>query len=219
MSECVNTNTVMAWRSQTRRMVRTCCWLGVSAFLLVLALRDLQVDRRLDVVARLDRATPYLSLLGPPVRVGLLADRVNVIGEPVYVNLRIPRWFRRATVELRYENPGQLPLRFGVRTHPVLWAFEFPEPESLPLALPLPVGGGEKEKVFPPVPPGGGVRGGGGIVTMRIPFELQRSWQVERNVYRFVLSAPGANVEQPIVIHGLRVTAERDPICFSRLCL
>ncbi|MDO8462782.1 MAG: hypothetical protein Q7S96_00710 [bacterium] len=201
------------------RNIRWAVWIVAVGFLLILALRDLQLDRRFDVVAQLDRATPYLSFLGPPVRVELSADRVNVIGEPVYVNLRIPRWFRRATVELRYENPGDIPLRFGVRTHPTQWAFQFPEPEFHPLALPLPEGGGEKEKIFPPVPPGGGAWGGGEIVTMRIPFELQRAWQVERNVYRFVLSAPGASSEQPIIVHGLRVIAEREPVCLAGICL
>ncbi|MDO8599538.1 MAG: hypothetical protein Q7S02_05505, partial [bacterium] len=131
-------------------------------------------------------------------------------GEPAYVNLRIPRWFRRATLELQYENPHALPFRLGVRTHPIAWAFHFPE--SYPLSrragrdrsLPLPEGRGETI---------------GEVEVRRVPFDLQRAWQVERNVYRFVLSAPGASVERPIVIHGLRMTAERDPVCVGRICI
>jgi len=181
--------------SRASGWVRVTAWLAAAAFLFVLVLRDLQLDRRLDVVARLDRATPYVSLLGPPVRVGLSADRVQVIGDPVYVNLRIPRWFRRATLELRYENPYALPLRVGVRTHPTLWALQFPTPSSSP------------------------PESGGGSFVLRVPFDLQRAWQVERNVYRFVLSTPGARPEQPLTIHALRVTAEREPICLGRLCV
>lgn len=180
-------------------------WGSAGAFLLALALRDLQLDRTLVLEARLDRATPYLSTLGPPARVVQGEKRpqesfsVHVVGEPVYVNLRIPRWFRRATVELTYENSSNIPLKLGVRTHPTQWAFEFPEP--LPLSLPLPEGRGET------------------IRTLRVPFALQRAWQVERNVYRFVLSAPGVSAEQPIVIHALRVTAEREPVCVRRFCV
>ncbi|MBI4449505.1 hypothetical protein HY634_00420 [Candidatus Uhrbacteria bacterium] len=194
-----------------RRSIRPLVWVVAGTFIIALALRDLQVDRRLDVMARLDRATPYLSTLGPPSRVALSVDRTTVLGEPVYVNLRIPRWFRRVTVELQYENPNNLPLRFGVRTHPTEWAFQFPEPEphllalrTNPLSLPLPEARGESVSE---------------VKTLRVPFDLQRAWQVERNVYRFVLSAPGANAEQPIVIYGLRVTAERNPICLGGWCI
>ncbi len=196
-----------------QRVVRIGIWSIVAVFLVALALRDLQLDRRLDVVARLDRATPYVSTLGPPVRVALSADRANIIGEPVYVNLRIPRWFRRATVELRYENPGNLPLRFGVRTHPTQWAFQFPTPSPDARA------GAGRSLPGPRPQAGGSPERGGGPLVLRVPFDLQRAWQVERNVYRFVLSAPGVSAEQPIIVHGLRVTAERDPVCVGRFCL
>lgn len=195
MSAPVNVTTESTREQRCRHLVRACVWLAAIVFLGFLTLRDLQLNRQLDVVARLDRATPYLSTLGPPVRVALSSDHATVIGEPVYINLRIPRWFRRATVELEYENPHNLPFKLGVRTHLTAWAFEFPTPSSSPSE-----------------------RGGGSLV-LRVPFELQRAWQVERNVYRFVLSAPGVSAEQPIVIHALRVTAEREPICFGRFCL
>lgn len=190
-----------------RRNIRLVVWGAAALFLIALALRDLQLDRSLVLEARLDRATPYLSTFGPPARV-IQEKRpqesfsVRIIGEPVYVNLRIPRWFRRATVELVYENTHSLPFKLGVRTHPTQWAFQFPE--SLPIGdFKFEISDSEKVEVK----------------TLRVPFALQRAWQVERNVYRFVLSVPGVNPEQPIVIRGLRVTVERDPICFGQLCL
>lgn len=185
-----------------RRSIRFVAWVAAALLLLALALRDLQLDRRLDISARFDRATPYLSTFGPPARVELEGKKrysvpfsVRVVGEPVYVNLRIPRWFRRATVELAYENPGNIPFKLGVRTHPTQWAFQFPDALNCPTP------------------------GVGRSTCLHVPFDLQRSWQVERNVYRFVLSAPGVSAEQPIVIRGLRVVAEREPVCIGRLCI
>lgn len=178
-----------------QRSIRVAVWGAAALFLLTLALRDLQLDRRLVLEARLDRATPYLSTFGPPSRVALSSDRATLSAEPVYVNLRIPRWFRRATVELEYENPNSIPFKFGVRTHPTAWAFQFSTPSSSP-----------SER-------------GGGALALRVSFELQRAWQVERNVYRFVLSAPGVSAEQPIVIRGLRVVAEREAVCVLGACL
>jgi hypothetical protein len=177
------------------RFIRAAAWIAAGLFLIALAARDLQLDRTLEVFADTlrNRATPYVSPFGPPSRVDASSSDVLVVGEPVYVNVRLPRWFRRAMLELRYQNPNALPLRVGVRTHPTQWAFQFPEPQ-------------------PPVIDGA-------VTILRIPFNLQRAWQVERNVYRFVLSAPSVGIEQPIVIHGLRVTAERDPICLGKFCL
>lgn len=200
------------------RIIRILVWAAAALFLLALTLRDLQLDRRLDIVAQLDRATSYLSTFGPPSRValssqssdGTMSDRAALSAEPVYVNLRIPRWFRRATVELEYENPSNIPFKLGVRTHPTQWAFHFPEPEFLPLKLPLPEGRGETAECSTP-----GVE----QRCVRVPFELQRAWQVERNMYRFVLSAPGVSAERPIVVRGLRVVAERDAICLAKVCI
>lgn len=175
-----------------QRLIRYTLWGAAGVFLLVLALRDLQLDRTLDAsVARFDRATPYLSTFGPNARVARTRDGVRVVGEPVYVYLRIPRWFRRVTVEFAYENPAGLPeVRFGPRTHPTSWAFDL-HPISME----------------------------GSLVRAELPFTLQRSWQTERNEYQFLLSAPGANAERPIVLRSLRVTATRDPVCVARWCV
>lgn len=176
-----------------QRGIRVTVWGTALLFLLTLALRDLQLDRKLVLEARMDRATPYLSTLGPPARVELARDGVRMTGEPVYVNLRIPRWFRSVMVELEYDDPGARPLKLGVRTHPTQWAFEFPPPLS------------QKWDAT--------------THTLLVPFHFQRAWQVERNVYRFVLSAPGVSAEQPIVIRKIRVIASRGRFCMSRSCL
>ncbi len=192
-----------------QRAIRVIVWLATAVFLAALAVRDVQLDRMLEVSADTirNRATPYVSAFGPPSRVDASSGTVLLIGEPVYVNLRIPRWFRRAIVEIQYENPRGLPLKLGVRTHPIAWAFHFPEPETLPTSG------------FSYTPSSSPPESGGGPLVLWVPFDLQRAWQVERNVYRFVFSAPGASVEQPIIVHGLRVTAERDPICLAGACL
>ncbi|MFH1098940.1 MAG: hypothetical protein V1723_03400 [Candidatus Uhrbacteria bacterium] len=227
------------WCGVNTKIIRFFIWSAAVIFLMALAARDLQLDRTIDVaVDKFDRATPYVSTFGPNARVERSGDAVRVVGEPVYVNVRLPRWFKRATIELAYENPtGLSAIALGVRTHPTLWQFEFPQPEEAhPLMLPLPSlansgsrparGGGERSnspiQEFPPLPTGGGVRGGGASAepqVIRIPFELQRGWQVERNVYQFILSTPGASTERPLIIRAFRVIAERDPICLGRLCI
>lgn len=60
---------------------------------------DIQLGRRLDVSSDFSRATPYFSLLGPPTRVGLENGAQRFFAEPVYFDLRLPRWFSHATVE------------------------------------------------------------------------------------------------------------------------
>ncbi|MDO8599616.1 MAG: hypothetical protein Q7S02_05915, partial [bacterium] len=101
-----------------QRAIRVIVWFTAAAFLVALAVRDVQLDRTLEVSANTfqNRATPYVSTFGPPSRVDASGGEVLLIGEPAYVNLRIPRWFRRATLELQYENPHALPFRLGVRT-------------------------------------------------------------------------------------------------------
>lgn len=183
------------------RVIRVACWGAAAIFMIVLGVRDLGPGRTIVRTARLDAATPAISVFGPPSRVVLAPDAVRVVGEPIYVNVRLPRWFRRATVDLAYENPDGLPLRLGVVTHPTAWQFVFPAPEeSNPVgAFPLPTEG-ELEGAH-------------------VSFDLQRAWQVERNVSRFIITAPGASSEHPVIIRSLRVTAERDPMCLGRFCV
>ena len=197
-------------RRRITQIIRWSMWSFAVAFLFVLALRDLGPGRTMVFVAKLDRATPSVSTFGPPARVVLAREGVRVVGEPVYVNVRMPRWFSRAVVEIVYENPTALAeVAVGPRTDPTQWLFELRSVED---ALRHPPNGPVK---------GDGVEvvRDGVFVRARVRFALSRSWQVERNVYQLVVAAPGAGPERPLVIHSFRVTAERDPLCMGKFCV
>lgn len=188
--------------ANARRLIRFGCWGAAAFFLVALGIRDLQLDR--VIPAGLDtlrnRPTAYLSAIGPPVRVDASSGDIFVIGEPVYMTLRVPRWFDRVIVEFRYDH-SDLPLRVGVRTHPVRWEYAVKT-----------VTGGERH-------PDVDIVEDGPVQTMRVPFTLERSWQVERNAYQFILSIPGASPGRPFIVHAWRMTAERDPICVGSWCV
>lgn len=186
-----------------RSTIRVVLWGSASALLLALAIRDFQLDRVLTASADTfdNRTTAYLSPLGPPSRIDASRGAMTVVGEPIYVNLRLPRWFDRVVLELEYENPRGLPMRVGVRTHPVRWEYSVKTLE-----------GGERHSDVE-------VTTDGSVRTARIPFTLPRTWQTERNVYQLILSIPGATPETPLTVRALRITAERDPICIALLCV
>ncbi|MDO8425178.1 MAG: hypothetical protein Q7T01_01540 [bacterium] len=196
-----------------QRVLRAVLWAAAAALLVVLALRDVQLDRTVTVEADVvrNRTTPYLTAFGPPPRVARQPEQSEVflVGEPVYVNLRLPRWFRRITVTLRYDNEHQVPFRVGVRTHPERWEFDVKTVDGGVV--------GDAVLVQHPDVVRAGLPGEVGVV--QIPFTLQRAWQVERNVYRVIFSAPGVSPARPIRIRALSVTAERDPFCLGPWCL
>ncbi|MDO8463521.1 MAG: hypothetical protein Q7S96_04630 [bacterium] len=193
----------------SRQTIRFALWACAGLFLVLLAARDVQLDRKFEAHADSveNRSTPSVTSFGPPPRVALTpaTSGVLLIGEPVYADVRLPRWFERVTLTLRYDNDHGVPFRVGVRTHPELWQFDVKTVDGG-------VVNGAELVVHPDV-----LREMDG--TVRIPFTLERSWQVERNVYRFIFSAPGISAERPIVIRDLTVTAERDAMCFMGVCL
>lgn len=194
--------------SPWQRTIRIGAGIAAALFIAALAAHDLQFDRELDL--RVDtirnHANRYLSPVGPGARVTLGEDGIHVVGEPVYVTARLPRWFDAVDVEVTYAyDPTSIsgPIQLGPRTNPTAWQYQlvqFPDPTGME----------------PPV----GVRSSGApLHRVRIPFALDRRWQVERNAYQFLLSVPGVSVDHPFVIHALRVIATRDPICFGGFCV
>lgn len=177
---------------RVHKIVRWMAWLAAGVFIVALVICDIGPTRRIVVAARFDRATPRASVFGPPSRVELASDSVRVVGEPVYVNIRLPRWYRSVVVEVAYENISALPVRFGVRTDATAWTYDL------------------RDAPFPD---------DAGLVTARETFTLERSWQVERNLFQFILAAPGASAERPIVIRSFRIIAQRDPLCLGRFCV
>lgn len=193
------------------RIIRVIVWVAAAMFLIALSLRDLQLDQIIVAEARWDRATAYLSQIGPRARVAVDATDpawVVLTGEPAYVELRVPRWFRRATVEIAYVNHRANVVRVGVRTHPTEWRYDVKTVE-----------GGEVNGQLLAQHPDVTVERTGTITTARIPLTLDRRWQVSRNTYQIILSVPGLSAERPVSLQSLRITAERDPVCVGAWCL
>lgn len=187
-------------------LVRLATWGGAVIFLAILGLRDLGLSRQMRLEARLDQNTPRLSVFGPPARVELATDQVRVIGEPVYFSVLLPRWYRAVEVEISYpakQNDDFSAIRLGPRTHPKEWQYNlvnFSDAADT-MAAESSVGDGETMNV------------------VTIPFTLNRFWQVERNIFQFILSVPGVSSERPFIIRSLNVIAKRDPICLGRFCV
>lgn len=106
---------------------------GIAALVfMLLGLRDFQIDGALDVKTDFRRPTPYVSLLGPPTRVAYHdTDGVRIVAEPVYFDLRLPRWFRNADVTVLWSGQGATTTpRLGVWLDP-----EHPDRTDAPVAL------------------------------------------------------------------------------------
>ncbi|MBI4433306.1 hypothetical protein HY632_00885 [Candidatus Uhrbacteria bacterium] len=187
--------------------VRRLAWGAALALLVFLAVRDVQLDRRLEVAADTvqNRTTNYLTAFGPPVRVAVREGSVWLVGQPVYSNLRLPRWFHRIVLEVRYENPQNALMRVGVRTHPTQWSL---------LLKTIDTGGVDEIAVDADVT----TTREGAVTVARIPFTLLPAWQVERNTYRLVF-VHSSTEEQPLRLRGVRVIAERDSWCWGSWCI
>jgi hypothetical protein len=197
-------------------VLRIVVWSIAVVFFVFLFGRDVQLDRTLFVSADTvgNRATSYVSEFGPPPRVELAGGGVRLTGEPVYVNVRLPRWFTRTTLMLTIDNPSDLVLRVGPRTHPDLWQFDVKTVSRVTNDEERETDDGDvsARRVHPDVERVD-------EQTVRVTFELARSWQVERNVYRFIFSAPGVSAENPITIRDLSFVSVREALCFRSWCL
>lgn len=112
------------------RLIRTILW-PVAAFVFVLlVLRDVQPDGALDIHTDFRRPTPYVSLLGPPTRVDFRDSDLLVVAEPVYFDLRLPRWFATATLRLSYTTEATSTPTLGVWLDPL-----HPDRPDAPIAL------------------------------------------------------------------------------------
>ena len=105
-------------------------WLVVFFILVILILRDVQLDGVLEVQTDFQNPTPYVSLLGPPSRVRVQGGQIAVVSEPVYFDLRLPRWFTTATLRFSWETSASSSPVLGVWLDP-----EHPDRPDAPVAL------------------------------------------------------------------------------------
>ena len=88
---------------------------GVVGFLFI---QDIQLDRQLSIRTDFSGATPYFSALGPPTRVEREGEANRFFAEPVYFDLRLPRWFSEAEVKFRWRADDLPDPKIGVALEP-----------------------------------------------------------------------------------------------------
>jgi len=66
-----------------------------------------------------------IKKIQPADRVKILADNVDIIGNPVYFTLATPRSFNQAVISLKYKNKDDLPvIETGVLKDELLWRYD-----------------------------------------------------------------------------------------------
>ncbi len=80
--------------------------------------------------SQLHERTRFLGMLLPAGRVERVAAGMRLVGEPVYLDVRLPP--RAQAYELEFITaPGSLPLKLGVRQGRD-WSYDFPKVEATP---------------------------------------------------------------------------------------
>lgn len=168
--------------------------LFASGTLLWLIAKDLGISGRLDVVYDFSHDSPFIKRLWPPGRVlpiefqnGAAVQRMII--DPVFVNVRLPRLYRDATVEVIFQKPEEQELKIGIRVRPDGWYWEI---------RPLQIEPAEKPGFF---------RG-------RVTFENLRKFDVtdDGEIY-FLLNAPNLlESGRSILFTEFRVIAIKEPL-------
>ncbi|MDO8581691.1 MAG: hypothetical protein Q7S16_02340 [bacterium] len=162
-----------------------------------LVAKDFAFSGRLDMSYDFSHDSPFVKRPWPPVRfhdieydtaTGDAFERMFV--EPATFAVKLPRKFKRATVEVLYKKDAAQPLRVGVRMHPEKWAWDIHDLEVV----------GEEN---------GWTRG-------RVRFENIGRAAFTDGKLQFLLNAPGLFENgQEVALTEIRVIAEKDPITLS----
>lgn len=135
------------------------------------------------------KPTPYFSLLGPEERLSAAHQENSLawqemIFEPIYFNLRLPRVLKKAEIYIKYKAPVGRDLKIGILTNATGWPYDVKDFETIL-----------------PTPDGWQI----GIAT----FDLT-SFERQRNQYRIILASSGLNESgQRIQLGGIRVIAKK----------
>lgn len=180
------------------RIVRIAAWTAVAALLASFVVADVGIGRARALETDFTDGDRSFSALGPPVRVGgrdALRGLTDLVGEPVYVDVRLPPLAFQATVTVSLADPPAGEPRLGV-------VLGRRGETTFPFALhPLAVVGAEDR-----------------LPLRRVTLDL-RGVPREDGTVRLFLVLPGASVDRPVTLHRLRIVAERPSLgeLFRRL--
>ncbi len=121
---------------------------------------------------------PWLPGLRPIERV---VNRNTIIGDPIYIDIKLPTRFDELRLRVNYENKSRGDVRVGIFTNKDKWQILFGKQEA-------------NEYIF-----------------------NLRGLSLEKNIVPVVLGTPKANINEPVIIHKLDITASKSPFMRSDL--
>lgn len=167
----------------------------VVVFFWLLA-KDFAFSGRLVMVYDFSRDSPFVKRPWPPGRLHPIEyDKKTrdyfqrMFVEPVTFDVKLPRKFKSATVELVYKKDTEQQLRLGIRMHPKKWAWEIRDLE-------------EREE--------------DGWTVGRVVFENLSTVDFAGNKLHFLVNAPGLfETKREILLTEIRVVVEKEPVQFA----
>lgn len=156
--------------------------LAVLAIFVFLFSRDLVWSGKLEIQTDFLKFTPYFSILKPQARI-IMADNNEVIGEPIWFDVSLPRDFTKATVQLEYKDDYNYEKKIGPNTG-ADWDYKILENLQT---------------------------GENGYKISSVAFDMNGK-NINNNKLRFSISIPGLIAEKPIYIKNVKVILERQPL-------
>lgn len=136
---------------------------------------------QLEVNAILGQDKPAISGLGPPPRVKMVDGYQLILDSPVYFDLRVPRWWNQARIELIYQEVDRQLIELAGKVGPE-WQYDPKKP-----VITIDLGDGFKQAIF--------------------EFDLNTLYQ-KKNIRRFLISTAG-ELRDEIKIKSIKVILNR----------
>ncbi|OGY43532.1 MAG: hypothetical protein A2731_03830 [Candidatus Buchananbacteria bacterium RIFCSPHIGHO2_01_FULL_39_8] len=155
--------------------------IAAGGLVLWLINKNFPATGQLEIEAVLGQDQPIISRLGPDPRLKLGNDYQIVLDSPVYFDLRSPRWFDQARIELIYKEGGRKLEYLAGRVGPE-WQYN---PQAATVITDLE--DGWKKAVF--------------------DFDLNTLYE-EKNVKRFLISTQG-EIRQELYLKPIKVILKR----------
>lgn len=96
-----------------------------------------------EIIAVLGQDTPRISQLGPPPRVKLENDYQLMLEGPIYFDMRSPRWFDNARIEIEFQNGERTLKGLGGQVGASDWQYLLKEPLEI-----VDLGNGWQKAIF-----------------------------------------------------------------------
>lgn len=169
----------------------------VAVFFWLLA-QDLAISGKLVMTYDFSHDSPFVKRLWPPGRLRTISYDTKIddafqsmFADPVTFDVKLPRAFERATVDLLYKKDPEQTLSIGMRTDPKAWAWD-----------------------IRPIMP---VDSEGSWTVGRVQFNDLSAADFSNSRLHFLLNAPGlSEARREILLTEIRVIVEKEPLTFTR---